>query len=113
MAMAVRVVAVAVLPATQLPTELAGSKIDAGVQVLTAFLCPDHGSISEHRHLRRLLRYPWIPGHRQVNVRLSHHVAEMMNGPLQLCLGIGPQGRRDLEVATMDQQLHALFLAGC
>ena len=109
-AVAVVVIAVAFLPATQLAGQFSGGQIDAGVQVFTAFLGADHRAVGKDRYLGGLLRHPGIAGYREMDVGLAHSITEVRCGPLQLCLGVIPQCRRDLEVATMDQQLHASLL---
>ena len=104
------VIAVTLLPAPQLTRQLAGRQVDAGVEVFAAFLGPNHSAIGEHRDFSGLLRNPGVAGDGKMHVRLADGTAEMVGGPLEFGLGVVPQGRRDLKVATMDQQLHASLL---
>ena len=107
MAVAVMVIAGAVLETTQLSGQFARHQINAGVEVFAAFLGPDHGAIGEHRDLGRLLRNSGVAGHREVNIRFLDKIVEVMNGPVKLGFGVIPQCGRHIQVATMDQQLHA------
>ena len=98
------------MAAGKLARQLSSGHVDAGVEVFAAFLRPDHGAVGEDRHFSGLLGHPGIAGHREMHISLADRLTEVMRRPLKLGLGVVPQGRRDLEVATMDQQLHASFL---
>ena len=98
------------ISAAQLAGQFPGGQIDAGVQVFTAFLGADHRAVGKDRHFSGLLRHTGIAGHGEMDVCLTNSITEVRCGPLQLGLGVIPQRRRDLEVATMDQQLHASLL---
>ena len=97
-------------PFAQLSRQLAHHEINAGVQIFASFLGANHRAVCKHSHLCGLLGDPWVPRHRQVNIGFADGITEMGRGPFQFCVGVLPQRRSDLEVATMDQHLHPLFL---
>ena len=98
------------LAAGKLARQFPSGQIDAGVEVLAALLSADHRAVGKHRHLCGLLGHPGIARHGEMHIGLSHRITEVVGGSFEFGLGVIPQRRRDLEVATMDQQLHASLL---
>ena len=101
----------AFLVAMQLTADLARHQIDAGVEVLTAFLGPDHQPVRVHRHLRGLLRNAGVARHGQMDIGLLDHPLEVVDGPRQLGFGVFPDRRGDVEIAAVDQQFHQAGIA--
>ena len=100
------VITEAILVAAQLTAQLARHHVDAGVEVLTAFLGTDHHPIGINSDLGSLLRHPGVARHGEMNISFFDQAFVMIDGTTELCFRVITDSRCDIEIAAVNQQLH-------